>query len=79
MQLGSQIAVAVVQDGNHSSDWTPSARASIFWGAALEKTKRQKQTNKQTNQQKTIKEEITGINLCYPELGNGFLDKTPKA
>ena len=35
MQLGSQVAVAVLQDGNHSSDWTPSPRASICWGAAL--------------------------------------------
>ena len=45
--LGSGVAVAVVQAGSYSSDWTPSLGTSICLGeAALEKAERPKKKKK---------------------------------
>ena len=44
MQLGSHIAVAVVQAGGYSSDWTPSLGTSTSHGCGPKK-ERQKEIN----------------------------------
>ena len=41
-QLGSGIAVAVVQASSHSSDWTPSLGIPYALGGALKKKKKKK-------------------------------------
>ena len=43
MQLGSGIAVAVMQAGSYSSDWIPSQRTSICHGSALKRQNKTKQ------------------------------------
>ena len=45
MRLGSRMAVAVVEAGGYSSEWTPSLGASICWGCSPK-------TNKQTKKHK---------------------------
>ena len=51
MQLGSRVAVAVVQAGGYSSDWTPSLGTSMCRRSSPRKGKKTKQTNKpQKNQ-----------------------------
>ena len=47
MQLGSHVAVALVWAGGYSSDSTPNLGTPSAVGAALKKTKRQK--NKKDN------------------------------
>ena len=42
MKLGSGVAVAVVEAGSCSSDWTPSLGTSICFGCSPKKTKRPK-------------------------------------
>ena len=43
-QLGASVAVAVVQAGSCSSDWTPSLRTSICHGCGPKKTKTKKKS-----------------------------------
>ena len=46
-RLGSHIAVALVQAGGYSSDWTPSLGTSICHGSSPRKGKKEKKKKKE--------------------------------